>query len=161
MMSDLEYRNALDDLQATTITLFAEGRGEPIDFRIAVACVIRNRVAHPSRFAATYRGVCLQRQQFSCWIPAGGAENADLCTQLTRALVDRTTLPLTPLEAEIFRETWWVAEATIGSILRDRSNGSTHYYSPAAMKPKGTAPAWAKGLSPATTVNGSLFFRAA
>ena len=48
-------------------TLWGEARGEGLVGMEAVACVIRNRAAHPGWWGKDIRGVCLAPQQFSCW----------------------------------------------------------------------------------------------
>ena len=58
----------MTDLEALTLTLYGEARGEPIEGLIGVAMVIRNRVRDKYRGAVNYEEVCLAPAQFSCWI---------------------------------------------------------------------------------------------
>jgi len=48
-------------------TIWGEARGESTEGKIAVAWVIRNRLARPKRFGLTVGAVCRQPFQFSCW----------------------------------------------------------------------------------------------
>ena len=74
-MTDEQVRAALDDWQALTLTLYGEASAEPIEGKVAVGCVVRNRVQTPNRYGSTYRAVCHQRAQFSCWWTFGGVPN--------------------------------------------------------------------------------------
>jgi spore germination cell wall hydrolase CwlJ-like protein len=154
-------RATVDDFQALALTLMFEGGGEPIEGRIAIGSVIRNRVGHPKRFQPTFRGVCTARSQFSCWWSWGGAANFGRLVDVTDKLLRGETLPFSALETSVFQECCYVAEGIIGGQIRDRVRFATHYYNPAAMVPKGKVPEWAKGLSPVAKVGAHLFFVAA
>lgn len=161
-MTDLEIRAALTDLPAVAITLDAEGRGDSrqggssVEERIAIGCVIRNRVKTPRRFSATYRGVCLQRLQFSCWQPIDGAANYVRTMALARALVEGTALPMSKAEIDLVHESLYLAEGIIGGQLLDRVAGATHYMTSALFRSK--PPAWVKGLRPCAEVGTQVFF---
>ena len=62
----------LSDREVLASTLWAEARSEAVVGRIAVGCVIRNRM---SRRKQTAKQVCLAKIQFSCWWPVGGEAN--------------------------------------------------------------------------------------
>ena len=156
-----EIRAGLDDMSALSLTLMFEAGGEPIEGQIAVACVIRNRVNHPKRFSDTYRAVCVSRSQFSCWWPWGGQRNYERCLAVASALKSGVVIPFAGLELSIFQQCIYVAEGVIGGQIRDRVKGATHYYAPAAMRPAGSVPSWARGLQPAAKVGSQLFFVAA
>lgn len=158
-MTPDEVRAGVDDIQAVAITLMYEAGGEPVEGKIAVGNVIRNRVGHPRRFSATYRGVCVQRSQFSCWWQYGGELNYLRLLNTAGALILGNALPLKELELLIFRECWYLAEGIIGGQLRDRVNGATDYFAPAAMKPKGATPKAALGR-PTIKVGSQLFYTA-
>lgn len=157
-MTDEEVKARLTDLPALAITLDGEGRGEPVEGRIAIGSVIRNRVAHPRRYGRTYRAVCLARGQFSCWFKFGGAANYARTIQLARAFVEGGRPALSSAEQERFEESLFVAEGLIGGQLCDRVRGATHYYAPSAMVPRGRVPDWAAGLAPVATLGRHLFF---
>lgn len=157
-MTDAEVRESLSDLDALALTLFGEARGEPVEGRVAVGSVIRNRVQTPRRFGQTFAAVCHQRAQFSCWFRFGGEENYRLMYAMATALIGHQQLPVSGAALEIYEETRYVAEGIADGRIRDRVRGATHYYAPGAMVPKGRVPDWAVGLTPVAAVGGHLFF---
>lgn len=158
-MTAQQIRDSLDDFAALTITLFGEAGGEPIEGKVAVGHVIRNRVAHPKRFGATYRAVCHARAQFSCWWPFGGAANYARVLGLARSFAEGTTLPLSGTSLAVFQECGFIAEGIIGGQLRDNTHGADHYYAPKAMVPAGRVPDWAVRRIPSARVGAHLFFQ--
>ena len=57
----------LSDLEVYSLTVIGEARGEPIEGQVAVASNIKNRIHNnPSRYKS-YKDVCLERLQYSCW----------------------------------------------------------------------------------------------
>lgn len=131
-----------DDLLDVARTMWAEARGEPLEGKIAVACVIINRfkkktwncgetLGETAKFCAkgsTYH-------QFSCW-----NENDP-----NRAKM----LKLTYIELKEYLE-------ILHNLLadyKDVTNGATHYYNPKVCKPK-----WAVGKNPCYAVGCHIFF---
>ncbi len=57
----------LSDLEVLTLTIIGEARGEPIEGQIAVASIIRNRMLHNPKKYPSYKEVCFEHAQFSCW----------------------------------------------------------------------------------------------
>lgn len=153
-----EVRAALDDFTALTITLFGETSGEPIEGKVAVGNVIRNRVKAQRRFGTTYRAVCHAKGQFSCWWPYGGQENYERVMALARSFAEKTALPLPIASLAVFQECGFIAEGILGGQLRDNTHGSTHYFAPRAMVPLGRVPDWAVGLTPTARVANQFFF---
>ncbi len=153
-MTDADVRAALSPSQTLAVTLYGEARGEPIEGRIAVACVVRNRVK--AGFGADFKAVCLKRWQFSCWNePIGtGAANYIATMLAARSLVS----PSEPL-ANVLKECVWIAEGIALGVILDRVNGADHYYSPKAMVPKGAVPTWSHGKPIVSVVGSHLFFR--
>ena len=149
-MTDLELRETLTEPQVLALTLYGEARGEPIEGRVAVGCVIRNRV-ESGRWGGSYRHVCLQKWQFSCWIPEGGITNYETVMSAARMLLRGRVLP-------VLSECLWIADGLISGALLDRVRGANHYYNPKAMKPVGRIPGWAKGKTAHVTVGEHLFF---
>lgn len=140
----------LTEHQYVALTLWGETRGEPLIGKIAVACVIRNRL---SPRWPTYRAVCLAPWQFSCWRPEGGAANH----AALMALADRVA---TGDEGPpVYRECLWIAEGLIDGRLRDITKGATHYYAPHAMRPRGKVPKWAVNQIPVAEVGSHVFYR--
>lgn len=159
-MSPDDVRAGVTDLQALALTLMFEAGSEPVEGKIAVGCVVRNRVDHPKRFSDSYRGVCTARSQFSCWWAFGGAVNNMRLMAAATALVSGQPPPFTDLEAGAFRECWFLAEGIIGGQIRDNTRGALNYYAPLAMKPVGRVPDDAQGR-PSIRVGTQIFYSAA
>jgi N-acetylmuramoyl-L-alanine amidase len=123
----------MTDLQALILTLLGEARGEPIEGKIAVAMVIRNRVLSKYGGAQTYADVCLAKAQFSAWTEeAAQMHQADI--ELSGGHADPTLA--------ICEE---IARATITGTLADNTGGANHYLTTALLK--STPPNWAKGVT--------------
>lgn len=168
MTPDPAIKTALTDFHAVALTMYGEGRGDrleggtSVEERIAVGCVIRNRLKTPGRFGSTYRAVCLTRSQFSCWWTWGGKDNYAHVMVIARALVEdvRAEPELSTFEHGLWTESLFLADGIIGEQLLDSVRGSTHYYAPRAMKPAGRVPAWAVGNRQLAKIGGHLFFKA-
>lgn len=149
------------DERALLLTLYGEGRGESIEGRIAVGCVIRNR-AKAGMLGRTITDVCLWPKQFSCWNDGADSNHVHLMA-VVAALRDGGVPPFTALEQAVYDETAWVVQGVVSGMIRDRVHGSTHYYAPAAMVPRGRVPVWARlpdgnERTPTTIVGGQRFF---
>ena len=142
---------ALTDAEAMTVTLWGEGRSEPVDGRIAIGSVIRNRL-HTRRWGNTYAKVCLWPWAFSCWRREGGLHNYEATLEMAKALAMGRQV-----EDPILRECAWIAHGIIGEWLQDRVAGATHYFSPQAM-PKGKVPAWAMNQTPVLVLGEHIFY---
>lgn len=115
------------DIDILARTLYGEAESGNFNDAAAIACVIRNRVNFRN-WPNTYKGVCLQPWQFSCW--NAGDPNRERILKATTA------------------DKWFVscidiANKAINSMLQDITQGSTHYYATYIQKPK-----WAKGHIP-------------
>lgn len=161
-MTDAEIRAALVDRSVLALTMWAEARGDgregnsSVEERIAVGCVVRNRLAEPGRFRAdapTYRAVCLAPSQFSCWLKVGGSANY----AALMALAERVAGGLSSDDAA-FAESLYLADGIMARVLLDRTGGATAYYAPAAMTPRGRVPQWATGKA-TLAVGSQLFLR--
>lgn len=157
-MTDQEAIAQLATDQVLAITLYGEARGEPVEGRIAIASVIRNRVntdigkdQKPDWWGEGYRGVCLAPAQFSCWSPKGGGQrNYDEVMAVVRSAVNGAAL------GPVMRECAWLAMGIISGDLIDRVNGATHYLTADLFRLN--PPAWTKGKVPVVRVSAHLFF---
>lgn len=145
----------LTPAQIVALTLYGEARGSSPAMRDGIASVIVNRVkARRKGWGLTPAAVCLARMQFSCWTPLGGASNYNHVMGVARLLAaGRSTLGIMGLRACLS-----LGESVIDGERVDTVRGATHYYSPAAMVPRGRVPAWAKGLEPVAEIDGTRFF---
>jgi hypothetical protein len=133
-----------DEPTILAATAWGEARAVPrlpdiqssIEERIAVLCVVRNRLPQWQRFEATgptYREVCLAVNQFSCWWGTD-ANSAALFDLLAGA----------PSRDLLYVETLYLARGVITNQILDRTRGATMYFAPGSMKPPGSWPLWAK-----------------
>lgn len=134
----------LDDLELLRGTIRLEAEGEPFIGKLAVACVIRNRVKD-KRWPNTYKEVILQPKQFSCY------NDLDLNVELPANLILTFT--------ECFRSKMWWRECQIAAFgclydwYSDITNGANHYHT------KSTHPYWSEGKKPCFEVGNHLFFK--
>jgi len=106
----------LTDIQLLAGTIRKEAEGEPVLGKMAVACVIRNRVAD-RRWLDSWQGVMLQAQQFSCF--NGLDRGSDLSPAWVRVFTEHRA------------ETWWrecqyVAFGTYWDWYGDVTGGANH-----------------------------------
>jgi hypothetical protein len=141
----------LSEPQVVGLTLFGEARGEPVEGRIAVANVIRNRVVAQRRtFGLTPRDVCLKPWQFSCWRQEGGAANYGDLLSAAR-LLSRGVLA-----GPMLRECLWIAHGLLDRQFGDSVHGATHYLTAELFARN--RPVWSVGHDPVCHVNSHLFF---
>lgn len=114
----------MTDLEALTVTLWGEGRGEPIEGKIGIAQVIRERVETGYKGAKTYVEVCTAHAQFSAWTEEAAQMKAEAIAY-TQGKIDAVT--------ELCRE---IAAATIEGKLADNTNGANHYFNPSEVQPE-------------------------
>ena len=148
-MTDREVRRALTELQVVWLTLWGEARSESIEGIVAVASVIRNRVV---RRGQSYRKVCLQPWQFSCWMERGGPANYRHVMRIARQLAEDRQVRWT----RVLEECGVIAQATMRERLRDRTAGSDHYCTTRLWSTR--PPRWARGQEPVATVGAHVFF---
>ncbi len=157
-MTDLDLQAALNDLQALSLTMHGEARGDShegyssVEERIAVGCVIRNRL-NLSKWGTSYHRVCLASLQFSCWTPKGGEENYKETMRLARVLVAATPTVLPSL----FRETAFLADGIIRHVLLDPTKGATHYMTTALFNLN--PPSWVAAMRLVATIGSQVFFK--
>lgn len=157
-MTNDEARALLTAPDVLALTMYGEARGDnrdgsSVEERIAVGCVVRNRLTKdPARFGHGFASVCWARLQFSCW-NENDPNSAELWHQ-GRIIASgiRITDP-------ILAETHWLARGIVDGVIRDNTDGATHYFAPRSMKPAGTRPNWAIGKTPCATVGTQLFFK--
>lgn len=137
-----------NDIETLARTLYGEARGENRQGKIAVACVVLNRVKRKKMCGwrningykiATIAATCLKPWQFSCW---------------NKNDPNRKKIINVTLEDKKFAECYEIAQAACDDLLEDITKGATHYYNPKAC----VQPNWAKGKAPCVVVGHHLFF---
>lgn len=139
----------MTDQDALCLTVWGEARGEPIEGKIAVAAVMRNRLVAGYRGAKSYVDVCTAHAQFSAWTDEAAQMQAEQDVLSGDPSLEHHADP-------VLRLCWEIARATIAGLLPDPTHGSNHYY--AVSIP---APFWASGVSPLASLGAHRFFNVA
>lgn len=151
-MSRAETLFLLKDLPDDAIlglTLYGEARGEPISGQIAVGCTIRNRLNDPKhRWGQSYRDICLQPKQFSCWNDGSDQNHADLMKAASLLLQKGDPPP-------VLEQCAWIALGLVRGAILDTVKGANHYHT-ALLNPR---PSWAQTYVPIKQVDHHVFYR--
>lgn len=154
-MTDQQVKTALIERDVLLLTLLGEARGEEIEGRIAVGCVVRNR-AKDDRWPDTLKDVCLQRWQFSCWNSTDS--NYGKLLDHARLLVADHAIRSTFVAESLDLETRWIAEGLMTGVVRDRTSGANHYMTRRLWESP-ECPVWGKGKSPSAFIGRHVFFK--
>jgi N-acetylmuramoyl-L-alanine amidase len=138
-MTDLRSFGGLNLL---TALVWGEAEGEPFLGKLAVACVVRNRVVD-RRWPDTFEDVILQPQQFSCF-------NLD---EPRHHSVLNTLTPSNNFNDRMWRECRLAAFGVLNNWVQDVTKGSNHYHTVAVH------PNWSQGHEPEVAIGAHLFFR--
>lgn len=130
------------------LCIYGEARGEPVEGKVAVACVVRNRAAAKN---GDYRLVILAPRQFSCFNI--GDRNRPILEGLAQHFDVQNDPPL--------RECAWVAEGTVRGYLRDNTGGANHYLTAALFDDPTQRPPWANPIGVTARVGRHVFLRVA
>ena len=133
-MESLEQLNNLDLL---TALIMGEAEGESILGKLAVACVVKNRLGD-RRWPNTWQRVMLQKYQFSCFLP--GYFRPEITSQHWDKIA--------------WRECRFAAFGLLDGYVSDVTDGCNHYYASWAKEPS-----WAKGKRHIMGIGGHLFYR--
>jgi spore germination cell wall hydrolase CwlJ-like protein len=139
----------MTEQEALTLTIWGEARGEPIEGKIGVANVMRNRLLTKYRGATSYVEVCTARAQFSAW-----TEEAKQMQDEAEVLTGDPQMKNHP--DPVLRLCWEIARATINNLLADNTRGATHYYATSI-----SAPIWAQGQPLLASLGAHRFFHVA
>lgn len=118
------------------LLIWREAEGEPIEGKIAVGWVVRNRAFHTN--PPDWSGVMTKKLQFSSLTAPGDACLVKWPTAISYAWIDAMT----------------AAEGVYTGALADPTGGATHYVNLAVAHP-----AWANVLQFVTKVGSHSFFR--
>lgn len=137
-----------NDIETLARTLYGEARSENRQGKIAVACIVLNRIKRKKMCGwrdingykvATIAATCLKPWQFSCW---------------NKNDPNRKKIINVTLDDKKFAECYEIAQAACDDLLEDITKGATHYYNPKAC----AQPSWAKGKAPCVVIGHHLFF---
>lgn len=154
-MTDREVLAALSERDTLVLTMLGEARGEEVEGRLAVGCVVRERARDPERWPDDIKGVCLQRWQFSCWNDTD--PNYAKLIEIGRLLVDDHAVRTTFVSDALYRETRWIADGILSNVVRERVGRANHYLTRALWETK--PPKWAQGQRPVAFVGRHVFMK--
>jgi spore germination cell wall hydrolase CwlJ-like protein len=141
--------SVLSDRDVLALTLWAEARGEGLEGRVAVACVIRNRMRLRRQTASQ---VCLAPAQFSCWAPVDGAANYRALMAMADAVSRQQC------RDEIVAECQWIADGVLGGAVRDLTRGADHYLTTRLLS-SSHKPGWVSAMTWTATIGYHAFYR--
>jgi spore germination cell wall hydrolase CwlJ-like protein len=125
------------DTDVAARTLWGECRGESLQGQIAVAFVLRNRLAYP-KWGTSITEVCQKPYQFSCWNPDSPELSA-----MTKLFTDDP----------MYQHLYGVAIQVFGGeILFDPSRGATMY------QRVGTGAKWSKNKEICALIGNHEFY---
>ena len=122
------------------MTIWQEARGEPLAGKVAVARIIRNRMARHYFSDGTVTGTVLYPYQFSGW-------NTKDHNRLDAAVIDATAL-----DVEECRNAWDLSAVDDGGI-----GAAVLYYNPRYVT---EVPAWAIASKQVAIIGAHVFFNA-
>lgn len=144
------FLSPLPDDVILCLTIYGEARGEPIEGQIGVACVIRNRLKDAKhRWGTSYRDVCLQKAQFSCWSPKGGEANHEAVLDAASVLLNHGPTP------PLLEQCCWLALGISKGAILDNVKGANHYHA-IGMQPR---PQWAQSYVAITQKAQHVFYK--
>ncbi len=143
-----EVKLKLNDKQTLALTLWGEARGEPVEGKIAVANVVRNRMKARNQ---TAKEVCLAAKQFSCW--NGGDRNGqEVAMAATIMLLGGSIVPKAQL-----KECEWIADGILVDVVNDNIKGADHYMTLECYRL--TRPSWASKMKVIATIGHHIFLK--
>lgn len=126
----------LDDIDLLIALVMGEAEGEPILGKIAVAQVVKNRMNDP-RWPDDWKGVMLQKSQFSCFLPA----------YFRPEILKHSWSPA-------WKECKFAAFGVFNDYVRDVTGGANHYHAD-WLNPK---PKWANPEKETLTIGDHIFY---
>lgn len=144
--SDTAKLQSISDADITALTLYGEVRGESIEGTIAAGNVIRNRV---NKWKKTYREICLQPNQFSCW--NSNDPNYVILIETSEKIFQHEFI------GSKYQEVLWVAIGLMNNQLLDNVNGAL-YYLTNELYHSPNIPTWARTATYSTRIGNQVYF---
>lgn len=131
------------------LTLWGEGRGEPVEGQIAIANVINNRFsAMPTKYKNIGQ-VCLEPRQFSCW-NSNDLNYPKLLEQAKRFIDNK-------ISDRYLMQCLYIARGIINRSFLDNTNGAMNYVTKNLFNSP-NRPIWAKNAIDIKEVGNHVFF---
>lgn len=147
----------LNELELLTLVIFGEARGLDHCGRLAVGCVVRNRVIKNN---TNYKIEILKPYQFSCFNP--GDPNRELLERIAEKIVEYKQNMLTEeifnrLDKTILGEgalfDCYTCALAVTKGCQDITMGATHYIAIYCAMPR-----WIRGMRVTKVINKHIFF---
>lgn len=148
---DQEIFLKLADGDLLGLILYLEARGEPIEGRVAVGWVVRNRTIQRKK---TYKEIILTPatfgyEQFSCL----NTNDSNYYIGVNMAK-DFASNKMPEDFTGLLQESRWLAHGVVNSSIRDNVRKANHYYNPKLCSPK-----WAKTMAITRRIGNHIFLR--
>jgi N-acetylmuramoyl-L-alanine amidase len=143
--------SSISSYEIVALTIYGEGRGEPIEGQIAIGCIIRNRV-HEATISKGYKDICLAPLQFSCWNE--NDPNRKLLESIVTKMqggflsTDNTTDP-------VLRQCIYVSKGIVDWDIMSNIGSSTNYMTKQLYN--ANPPVWARELKVSSTIGKHVF----
>lgn len=124
----------LSPIETLALTIIGEGRGEPIQGQVAIASVIRNRLNNKPYKYKSYKDVCLENEQFSCWNL--NDPNYSFLLDLAEKMITGQTIDVS------LKQCLWVAQGIDSYSIVDNTKGALYYLTNKLLE-KNAVPSWA------------------
>jgi len=131
-----EFFRDLDDIPLLKCLIYGEAEGEPLDSKVGVALVVRNRVLHPSWWGDSWKTVMLKQWQFSCF------------TERQKEIIAAVDE-----DGPVMKECEWIATGVIAGVVQDLTRGANHYHA------EYIKPYWSKGETPTALIGKHIFYK--
>lgn len=128
------------------LTIYGEGRGEPIESQVAIGSVIRNRV---NRWQNSYVDTCLHPKQFSCWNTDD--PNYPILTELAGKV-----LWAAPILDIFILECLYIGIGISLNQIRDNTDGALYYLTSKLFNED--RPEWAKTAKDIKIIGHQTYF---
>lgn len=140
----------LTEFEVLLLTIIGEARGEPIQGQVAVGCAIRNRLyGNPDKYKS-YKDVCLEPKQFSCWNETD-TNRAYLLELAERFITGQQ------IEDPHLRQCILVATGVKDWAVVDNTNGARNYVTEGLFNSP-DRPKWIKSAKNAYYIGHQVFF---
>lgn len=142
---DKELFLKLSDINLLGLLLYLEGRGEPIEGRIAIANVVRNR----TRGKLHYFDVIIATNQFSCL--NSNDPNYPIAIKTAQVL---SQAQIGEIPDAILRECVFVSQGVVSGFVLDNTKGAKYYFNPSVCRPS-----WAAKMAITRVIGNHQFLR--
>lgn len=144
--------DSISEAQIVGLTIFGEARNQPIAGQIAVGAVIRNRLHTNSAKYKNYKGVCLEKLQFSCWNM--NDPNYPSLSDLAIKLANNQQIA-----EPLVRQAIFVGQGIVNWLLLDNTRSSLNYLTKELFY-SDKRPLWAKKIRNEQEIGDHIFFTA-